>query len=78
MELDAERQAQGLTYEQLGERIGVEKMTAHRYLRGRKGNPVDLPFSVIIRLTEALDISLMELLDRVEKRADKIRRADSE
>lgn len=78
IELDAERQAQGMTYQDIADQLGVEKPTAHRYLRGRNGKPADLTLTTVLQLTEILQVDVLELFERVDKRADKLRRAESE
>ena len=72
MELDAERYFQGLSYQDLAEQIGSEKMTVHRYLRGRGGKPQDIPYTKLLALCDALGITLSDLLGRAEDRARKL------
>lgn len=64
--LDQERYNQGLTYEELGRRSGMEKMTAHRYLKGSR----DIPYSKLWDLCAALGVSVIDVITRAEDRAE--------
>lgn len=63
--LDEERYRLGLTYEELGNKAGMEKMTAHRYLKGKR----DIPYSKLLDLCTALGVSVIDVITRAEDRA---------
>lgn len=63
--LDQERYRLGLTYQELGEKAGMEKMTAHRYLKGTR----DIPYSKLWDLCAALGVSVVDVITRAEDRA---------
>lgn len=64
--LDEERYRQGLTYQEIADKSGMEKMTAHRYLRGTR----DIPYSKLLALCDALGLSVIEVIASAENRAN--------
>lgn len=63
--LRAEMAALGLTQKDVAERIGVDSQTVMRHAGARR----DVPFERLVALAGALEMTVTELVARVEQRA---------
>ena len=63
LEIKFARIRKGLTQEELGEKIGVNKVTISAYELGKIKPSLD----ALIRLSDVLEVSIDELLGRKEK-----------
>lgn len=65
-QVKAEMAARDWKQADLSERSGIPTSTLHRYLSGAR----DIPMPVVIDMANALNLSLVELVQRAERRLE--------
>ena len=63
-QLRAERTIQGITLDGLAQKVGVSKITVHRYLHAQR----DIPITTLADICEALGVTMGEIIRRAEER----------
>lgn len=64
-EIRAEAAAQRIPIKTLAEAAGIDRATLHRYLTEER----DMPLSVLLRISETLNLQPSALMDRADTRA---------
>jgi transcriptional regulator with XRE-family HTH domain len=65
-QVKAEMAARDMKQPDLAERAGIPTSTLHRYMKGER----DIPMPVAFSMASALDLSLIELFQRAERRLE--------
>lgn len=65
-QVKAEMAAKDWKQPDLAEKSGIPTSTLHRYLNGSR----DIPMPMVISMADALDLSLIELVQRAERRLE--------
>jgi transcriptional regulator with XRE-family HTH domain len=65
-QIKAEMAARDLKQSDLAEKSGIPTSTLHRYLNGSR----DIPMPQVIEMASALNLSILELVERAQRRLD--------
>ena len=65
-QVKAEMAAQDMRQKDMAERLGMQTSTLSRYLAGER----DIPMPVVFGFADALGLSIIELVQRAERRLD--------
>lgn len=63
-QLRAERAAVQMTYQEVADRAGMEKMTVNRYMNGKR----DIPMGKLAAICDAMGVRIGDLMARAEDR----------
>ena len=66
VQVKAEMAAKDMRQKDMAARIGMQTSTLSRYLSGER----DIPMPVVFSMADALDLSIIELVQRAERRLE--------
>lgn len=66
IQVKAEMAAKDMRQKDMAARIGMQTSTLSRYLSGER----DIPMPVVFSMADALDLSIVELVQRAERRLE--------